>query len=85
HSAKIVSELIQAYHSGTIKNRVELEAVYTSQWNAAFKSRMKMGRTLASVLRRPRLSKNLIAVVSQFPSLLQFIISKTHGKPLTVS
>jgi hypothetical protein len=41
-----------------------------------------MGRILASAFRKESLSNLLIGGLAKFPSLLNKIIEKTHGKPI---
>lgn len=84
HSAKIASELVCRYYNNDIKSRTELENGYATQWKAQFGQRLKTGRLLANLLQKPRLSKVLMRIFIQFPSLLPFVINKTHGKPITV-
>lgn len=83
HSAKICSELIISYFNGQIPSRTALEKEYTSQWSATFKSRLRFGRLLASLFQYEQFAKWLLNGLAYFPSLLPFIIRKTHGKPLT--
>jgi hypothetical protein len=85
HSAKIASEQIINFKRGIIDSRAALEAAYKKEWDGAFKRRMTMGRVLASLLRREKLSAMLTGILSRFPALLQYIISKTHGQPITVA
>ena len=61
HSAKIASELVEKYLKNKIKSRLELEKKYTKKWNYNFKNRLKMGRILAKLLLKPKLS-NLCCV-----------------------
>lgn len=82
HSAKIVSELIEKYYKSENINRSELENQYQIQWNFNFKKRLKMGRLLASILQKPKLSAVLMQLLIMFPFLLSMIIKKTHGKPI---
>lgn len=82
HSGKIVCELVFDFINGT-SSRTELEKKYKATWNKNFKERMRMGRTLGTVLRLKILSKILLQIMVRFPSLLPKIIQKTHGKPLT--
>jgi len=85
HSAKIASELLYHYYSGTVKSRPELEDAYNSKWKSQFGQRLKTGRMLSDLLQKPNLSKILMRIFIMFPALLQIIIKKTHGKPITIS
>ncbi|SFH40863.1 NAD(P)/FAD-dependent oxidoreductase [Pedobacter insulae] len=82
HSAKIASTLLVKLKLGEINSREELEHLYTLNWNVEFRSRIKMGRLLASLLRKEKLSSLLISGLAKSPYLLNKIIEKTHGKPI---
>jgi flavin-dependent dehydrogenase len=85
HSAKIASELIVNFHKGTITSRKELEKKYSEEWNRNFGKRMNTGKLLAKALQSPAISRGLFSFISLFPSLLNIIISRTHGKPIKIS
>ena len=85
HSAKIASELVNQFLKNQIKSRVKLENEYSKQWHYNFKNRLKMGRLLSSILRKPFLSNKLMWILVHFPSVLPLIIKKTHGKPIFVN
>jgi hypothetical protein len=85
HSAKIVSELVAKFYNNEIMSRNELENKYIQQWNFNFKDRLKMGRFLATIMQKQRLSSILMRILTVFPSLLPLIIKKTHGKPITIN
>ena len=82
HSAKIVSELVEKFHGGILKSRIELEKEYQNQWNLNFQKRLKMGRMLSNILQNEKVSAILLAILARFPFLLSLIITKTHGKTL---
>lgn len=82
HSAKIVSELILEYYSGTIITRSMLEKQYTIQWKKHFGKRIIMGRLLARALTNKIITKIFMTVVAVMPALLSQIIKQTHGKPI---
>ncbi|QKJ63847.1 NAD(P)/FAD-dependent oxidoreductase [Flavobacterium sp. M31R6] len=84
HSAKIVSELIGDFHTGKIKSREELEKKYVAEWNANFKKRLRIGRVLAFILQKQKVSAFLMKIMIEFPSLMPFIIKQTHGKVIAV-
>jgi flavin-dependent dehydrogenase len=85
HSAKICSELLLQFFDGIISSRIELEKKYTSLWNKEFRSRLKMGSILSSILRKEKLTDVLLTGVIKMPFILQQIIKKTHGKPLILN
>ena len=81
-SAQIVSQLIIRYFNAEIKSREELEKTYLKAWNKEFRSRLKVGRFLASLFRQNKFAEVLIWGLSWFPALLPKIIQFTHGKPM---
>lgn len=85
HSAKILSELLGDFFAGKIPSRAALEKKYTEAWNSNFSHRLSVGRFLAKLLGKSKLSENLMRLLTVFPSLLPKIISKTHGKALILN
>ncbi|MET2983907.1 NAD(P)/FAD-dependent oxidoreductase [Aureibaculum conchae] len=83
HSAKIASELIIEYLKGKL-SRKELEYCYKKQWNAEFKSRLKVGHIIAKLFKMNTFSELMLYGLQTFPGLLPKIIKQTHGKSLTV-
>jgi len=84
HSAKIASELIGDFYADKIKSREELEKKYFVEWNANFKNRLRMGRVLAFILQKQKLSAVLMKTMFAFPFLIPIIIKQTHGKEITI-
>ncbi len=84
HAAKIASELLHQRIEGKINSREALEESYTAHWNREFKRRLKMGRMLAALLRNTNLESLAISAMIKMPFLLNSIIKKTHGKPITI-
>jgi flavin-dependent dehydrogenase len=84
HSAKIVSELIEKVYSSEINSRGELEKKYIKKWNLNFKKRVRMGRFLAFILQKQKISTFLMKIMIKFPKLLPIIIKKTHGKLIVI-
>jgi flavin-dependent dehydrogenase len=84
HSAKICAELLTGFFHGTITSRAMLEKLYISSWDKQFRSRLRMGSILSSILRRESMADVLLGGMVRIPSLLPLIIRKTHGKILTV-
>nr|WP_315422360.1 FAD-dependent oxidoreductase [uncultured Pedobacter sp.] len=85
HSAKIVSELLHQRIKGQINSRTAFEESYTAGWNREFKSRLKTGRILSSLLRNNKFESLAMSALTKMPFLLHKIIKKTHGKPITIS
>lgn len=84
HSAKMLSELIDDYCHNKIKTRKELEIEYAVIWNKTFKTRLRAGRLLSSILQRPQLSDFLIRIFIQYPPLFSEVIKRTHGKKIAI-
>ncbi|NTE03257.1 NAD(P)/FAD-dependent oxidoreductase [Agrobacterium tumefaciens] len=85
HAAQIASTLILKFFNGEITSQENLEKAYTTEWQQNFKSRLKTGHLLSSLLRMEKLSDFLINCMTKFPALLPKIIKRTHGKPITIS
>lgn len=83
HSAKIASELTISYLKNEI-SREALEKKYTKEWNLNFRHRLRTGRLLATIMKKPQLSEVFLRILTIFPFLLPVIINKTHGKPITL-
>ena len=85
HSGQLASNLIIAYHNGTIQSRTALEKMYIKVWNKEFKKRLTMGRIVASLFRMNHFSEFMLFGLKSFPSMLPKIIKQTHGKPMLIS
>lgn len=83
-SAQIASVLIIKYFNSETSDREALEKQYLREWNTAFKSRLKTGHIVANMFNQPRLSEVLLRGLKWFPSVLQFIIKRTHGKVVSI-
>lgn len=81
HSAKIAAEQVVRFLKGEI-SRTQMERDYAHAWNAAFRSRLQMGRWLGQLLQMRRLSNLALQLVSFFPAIFPKIIHMTHGKPI---
>ena len=84
HSAKIISELISKFHNNEIKSREQLEKRYLEEWNYNFKNRLRMGRLLAFLLQKQKISVFLMKIMIKFPKLLPIIIKRTHGRLIDI-
>jgi flavin-dependent dehydrogenase len=82
HSAQIASEAIIDYFNSSDRNRALLEKNYSNRWNAAFQSRLRTGRLLASLFRSDRMSATMLSGLKAVPALLPQIIKRTHGEAL---
>ena len=84
HSAKIASEAVLNYYENDCSSRTSLEDLYSKKWKFHFEKRLKMGRFLASILQKPRISSIIMRILVKFPFLLPIIIKKTHGKTIII-
>jgi flavin-dependent dehydrogenase len=78
HSAKIFSELFLLNK----EDRVALERAYSKVWKKTFSNRLTIGRAIQKLLLNRYTSVLSYKLVRIFPSLIPFIIKKTHGSPL---
>ncbi|AYN68129.1 NAD(P)/FAD-dependent oxidoreductase [Euzebyella marina] len=83
HSAKIASELLVDFFSGSTMTREQLEKNYIRKWKKAFQKRIWWGRQLQKILLKPKLSNILLKAVGKTPGLLNFMVKCTHGKPIS--
>ena len=82
HSAKIASEQVHRFISEPDYTRQQLEKEYRKQWNKIFKNRLWFGRRLQNVLLNKTWMNTGIRVAKKSTSVLNYVISKTHGKPI---
>lgn len=82
HSAKIVSELVHRFITEPQYHRAQLERDYTKEWNRMFRNRLWFGRRLQHVLLNKRWMNSGIKFAKQSTPILNYVISKTHGKPI---
>tara|TARA_R110002049_G_scaffold308605_1_gene513119 strand:- start:4072 stop:5202 length:1131 start_codon:yes stop_codon:yes gene_type:complete len=83
-SAQLASELIIDYLQGKIESRKILENRYTKRWQQTFSLRLKVGHSIAYLLRKDWLAPKLSMLLQWFPFLVPLIIKMTHGKPMKV-
>ncbi|MEJ6792338.1 MAG: NAD(P)/FAD-dependent oxidoreductase [Lacinutrix sp.] len=83
-SAQMASLLIIQFFNDDIKDRLTLEKQYLREWNAEFKSRIATGHFVANLFSKNRLAEILIRIVKSVPSILPYIIKRTHGKTMTI-
>jgi len=82
HSAKLASESILENFKNDVFNRKDIERRYIKAWKRNFSSRLRMGRVLQRILLNPILAGYGQKIIYKFPSLLPFIIKRTHGKKI---
>ncbi len=79
YSAQMVSELLIEEDINDEANRKNIESMYTKQWNTAFVSRLKTGRSVQRLLLSPLATKISLQAARLFPRIVPAIIKKTHG------
>lgn len=82
HSAKLASEQVVKFLDGSAFNRSEMEKEYTRVWNSNFKKRLWFGRKLQYILMSKKWIHIGIRLAGTSNRLLEYVISKTHGKPI---
>ena len=78
HSGKICSELVDQFLSGKIK-RAEMNDRYKKSWKQEFGKRLWLGNKFQRLFGRNLVSEMSFKVLKLYPSLLPYLISKTHG------
>ncbi len=83
HSGKILSDIIIDICADGIdkERRKKLENNYQSEWNKQFALRLKIGRGIQNLFGNKTLTQGAITSLKLIPSLSQFMVKKTHGKP----
>ncbi|WP_199119199.1 NAD(P)/FAD-dependent oxidoreductase [Pedobacter sp. ASV28] len=84
HSAKIASTLIVAFMRDKTCSRKEMEDNYAKLWNYNFRSRLRTGRILSSVLKNNTIQHIALNTLTKMPQLLGKIVNMTHGKPIPI-
>lgn len=84
-SAQIASELIIQYLHQKIESRQQLEKMYTSSWNRAFKSRLKVGHMVANIFSNNLLMELSMLGLKKMPFLIPSIVKRTHGKTMIIN
>lgn len=78
HSAKLLSESILHY-----RDTLDEQAIYhryRKDWNHQFKNRLWIGRMIQRLFGRNFTTEISLRLLSYFPCLLRWVISKTHGE-----
>lgn len=82
HSAKIFSELyLEEIHQKDSEREV-LERAYQNSWKATFSERLRTGARIQRLLLNDTASVFAYKAISRFPSILPYVIRKTHGTSL---
>jgi flavin-dependent dehydrogenase len=80
HGSKIAFEQIDLFLQNKI-SRQRMEQAYTDQWRKQFASRLRTGRMIQRFFGSPLLSNLFISSLKPFPSLIDKLITQTHGQP----
>jgi flavin-dependent dehydrogenase len=79
HSSKFAATFISSFLWGKM-SRQELEQYYIDQWQLHFKQRLQNGRLLQSIFGQPIVTNSFLQLVKPFPRVIDWMVSKTHGK-----
>ncbi len=82
HSAKICSEVVDAFLSGKI-SRQEMERHYSERWGRTFNSRLRFGHAVQRLFGKPALSNLGVGVAKTLPSALRQIVKLSHGSKVS--
>ncbi|NNJ81236.1 MAG: FAD-dependent oxidoreductase [Flavobacteriaceae bacterium] len=82
HSAKLFSELYLKEIRNKNGNRDSLEHAYKKAWKANFAERLRTGSRIQRLLLNNTAASFAYTAVNRFPSILPYIIKKTHGTAL---
>ena len=80
-AGKIISELLIRYEKREI-SVMQLEKLYSKQWEEKFSKRLVAGRLLQSILLNPYFQDIAYRTASFVPGIVPGIIKQTHGKPI---
>lgn len=83
HSAVLATNLAHRHFTGHL-DRNELGMRYECEWNQAFSSRLRMARTLQSIMEKPGMTAISMAAFRAFPGLFRLAVSQTHGTEIPV-
>lgn len=80
HASYLLSQELIAYFNGA-QNWKQVEFNYTNKWEATFSTRIKTGRFIQSLFGNEFLTNATLSLVKPFPSMVNWLVAKTHGKP----
>ena len=83
HSAVLATNLAHRHLTGHL-DRNELGMRYEYEWNQAFSGRLRMARTLQSIMEKPGMTAFSMAAFRAFPGLFRLAVSQTHGTAIPV-
>lgn len=83
HSAVLATNLAHRHFTGSL-GKQDLGMLYESEWNQAFSGRLRMARTLQSIMEKPGMTALSMAAFQAFPGLFRLAVSQTHGTKIPV-
>lgn len=78
HGSKIAFQQIDLFLHKKI-TREAMEKQYALEWKKNFSSRLKTGRLIQKLFGNAAITNTFLAIVKPFPSLINWLIKKTHG------
>lgn len=83
HSARLLSGIILAHHSGNRPDLAAIEASYTKTWNRHFATRLWAGRKIQGLFGSAAASELAVATGRYMRPLANVLIRQTHGEPFS--
>lgn len=84
HGGYVLGNLCLDYLNGHLPSRETLSQEYIKLWHTLFSKRLNEGRRLQKLLLHKNLNAVLLKSFKTFPTLLQKVIKRTHGKPIFI-
>ena len=78
HGAALAAEASHGFLQGQWA-RTQMEAHYAKAWQAAFGTRLRVGRAVQQLLGGPRLSELVVGGLRHWPGAVQALMRRTHG------
>lgn len=85
HGGYLLGNLCLNYLNGSIDSQEALANTYTQLWKKTFSKRLQEGRRLQKLLLNKNINSVLLESFKTFPTLLQKVIKRTHGKPIFIT
>lgn len=79
HGSKLLAIDVHRYLTGNL-TRTEMERSYERAWEKNFGTRLRTGRVIQRLFGSAILTNSLIGIGRKFPSIINWLIRKTHGK-----
>jgi hypothetical protein len=81
HAGKIAFKNLVPFLENRL-SRDEMEKNFMREWRRTFGRRLATGRLLQRISQNEKQMNFLIALGKQFPGVMKYLISKTHGKKI---